>query len=109
MMKNFEDVNAAGKELMDNSLKSIAAVSKSAQVIASESADYAKQSLEMSTGFFEKLVAAKTLDKAIEIQSDFAKSAYEGYVAQATKLGEIYADMAKEAYKPFEAALSKAK
>ncbi len=109
MMKNFDDVNAAGKEMMDSGLKSFAAVSKSAQTIASESAEYAKQSLEMGTGFFEKLVSAKTLDKAIEVQSDFAKTAYEGFVAQATKLGEIYADMAKEAYKPFEEAVSKAK
>ena len=46
--------------------------------------------------------------KAIEIQTDYAKSAYEGFVAQATKIGELYADLAKETYKPFEAYVAKA-
>jgi hypothetical protein len=30
------------------------------------------------------------------MQSAYAKSAYEGFVAQATKIGELYADLAKE-------------
>jgi len=36
------------------------------------------------------------------------KSTYEGFVAEATKLGELYADLAKESYKPFESYLAKA-
>jgi len=56
----------------------------------------------------EKLFGAKTFEKAIEIQTDYAKSAYEGFVAQATKIGELYADLAKETYKPFEAYVAKA-
>ena len=55
----------------------------------------------------EKLFGAKSLDKAIEIQTDYAKTAYEGFVAQATKIGELYSDLAKEAYKPFEAFAAK--
>ena len=51
----------------------------------------------------------KSLDKALEVQTEFAKSAYEGFVAKASKLGELYADLAKESYKPFEAMLAKAK
>jgi hypothetical protein len=43
------------------------------------------------------------------VQSAYAKSAYEGFVAEATKLGDLYTDFAKEAYKPFEAALARAK
>ena len=54
------------------------------------------------------LFGAKSLEKAIEIQTEFAKSAYEGFVAQATKMGELYSDLAKETYKPFEAYAAKA-
>ncbi len=50
----------------------------------------------------------KTLDKAFEIQADYAKTAYEGLVAQATKMGELYTAMAKDAFKPFEAVIAKA-
>ena len=51
----------------------------------------------------------KSLDKAIEVQTEYAKSAYEGFVSKASKIGELYADFAKETYKPFEAMLAKAK
>ena len=47
------------------------AVSRAAQAIAVETADYAKKSFEQGTATLEKLVGAKTLDKAIEIQTDF--------------------------------------
>jgi hypothetical protein len=50
----------------------------------------------------ENLLSAKSLDKAVEVQSEYAKSAYEGYVTLATKLGQIYTDLAKEAFKPYD-------
>ena len=108
MMKNFEDMNAASKEMMDNGLKSFAALSKSVQALAADQAEFAKSSVEMGSGFFEKLAGVKSLDKAIELQTDYAKTAYEAFIAQATKVGDMYADIAKEAYKPFEAAVAKA-
>ena len=53
-------------------------------------------------------MGAKSVEKAMEVQSEYLKSAYEDFVAEATKLGGLYADLAKEAYKPFESALAKA-
>ena len=44
----------------------------------------------------------------MEVQSEYLKSSYEDFVAEATKLGGLYTDFAKEAYKPFEGALAKA-
>lgn len=102
MMKNFEDLPTIGKQQLDASVASATAFTKGLQGIASEVADYSKKSFEDSAAVVEKAVAAKSLDKAFEIQSDFAKTAYEGYVGQMTKLGEMYASVAKEAYKPFE-------
>lgn len=102
MVKNLEDVQQLGKDNMDAALKSVGVYSKSMQAIAIELADYSKRVFEQGTAATEKLVSAKSLDKAFEVQSEYAKNAYEGFVAQATKLGELYADLAKEAYKPFE-------
>jgi phasin family protein len=107
MLKNFEDVQKYGKDSMDANMKSVGATTKSVQAIAAEVTDYSKKSFESSTAAFEKLLGAKTLEKAIEVQSEFAKAAYEGFVAEATKLGELYTDLAKEVYKPFEGYLAK--
>ena len=107
--QTFEDAGKFGKEYFDNGLKSFAALSKGAQAIAVEATDYSKKSVEAGTAALEKLLAAKSLEKAIEIQTDYAKTAYEGFVAQATKMSELYADLAKETYKPFESIVAKAK
>src|SRR6187200_3487387 len=106
MIKNIEDVQKLGKDNMDATMKSFGVLSKATQAIATEVADYSKKSFEDGSKVMEKLLGAKSLDKAIEIQSDYAKTAYEGFVAQATKIGELYADVAKETYKPFEAYLA---
>ena len=108
MMKNFEDMQKMSKDSMDATMKSFGALSKTGQAIATELADYSKKSFEDSTKVVEKLFGAKSLDKAIEIQTDYAKTSYEGFVAEATKIGELYLDFAKEAYKPFESYMAKA-
>ena len=106
MMKSFEDANKVGKEMMDNSLKSYAAMSKGMQTIASEATDFSKKSYEDGVAAFEKIAAAKSVEQAMEVQTDFMKSSYESFVAQATKMGELYADLAKEVYKPYETAIA---
>ncbi len=109
MVKNFEDLQAVGKENVDATLKSFGALSKSGQAIAVELADYSKKSFQDGSAALEKLFGVKSLDKAIEVQTEYAKTAYEGFVAEATKLGELYTDLAKEAYKPFEGIYARAK
>ena len=102
MLKNFDDVQKYGKDNIDATMKAWGQVSKGVQAIAAETADYSKKSFEEGSAALEKLLGAKSLDKAMEIQT-----AYEGFVAQATKLGELYADLAKETYKPFESFVGK--
>src|SRR5262249_29089216 len=100
MLKNFDDVQKFGKENMDLALKSFGGVSKSMQWIVVELGDYSKKSFEDSTAAVKNLRGAKTLEKAIEVQSDYLKSAYEGFVSEATKIGALYSDLPKEPYKP---------
>jgi hypothetical protein len=107
-VKTFEDMQKVGKDNMDAAMQSFGAVSKGFQAIAVEVADYSKKAFEQGSAAAEKLMGAKSLDKAVEVQSDYVKSAYEGFVAQATKLGELYTDLAQETYKPFESYLKTA-
>ena len=109
MVKNFEDLQTVSKDSVDATLKSFGAISKSGQAIAVELADYSKKAFEDGSAALEKLIGAKSLDKAIEVQTEYAKTAYEGFVARASKIGELYADLAKETYKPFESVIARAK
>ena len=94
------------KEGMDMAMKAFGAWSKNAQAIATEVADYSKKSFEAAVAF-QKLLSAKSLEKAMEVQSEYLQSSYEELVAESAKIGELYADLAREAYKPFESVLMK--
>ena len=108
MFKSFEDFQKFGKDGVEATMQSLAAASNGFQAIAAESAEYARKSFEQGTAAAEKLLGARTPERAFEVQSDYAKGAYETLVAQATKLGEICADTAKQSYKPIESYVSKA-
>lgn len=106
-MNGFEEIQKLGKENMDTAVKTFGEFNKSFQAIATEVTDYSKKAFEEGTATFEKLAGAKSVEQAVQIQSDYAKKAYEDYVTQASKIGEMYVDLAKEFYKPVEDVLAK--
>src|SRR5208283_4969512 len=106
MSSNFPDNKAFGAAPFEAFTAATATSTKGLQAIAAETTDYAKKSFEKSRAHFERLMGVKKIDEAIQLQSDFAKSAYEDFVAQATKIGEIYSNLAKEAFKPITVASS---
>jgi hypothetical protein len=77
------------------------------QAIATAYGDYTKKSFEDTKLFVEKLSGVKSFDKAIEIQTEFAKSAFESFVAESQKIGALYSDLAKQSYKPFGGLVAK--
>jgi phasin family protein len=103
-----QDTEKSGKMAFDTALNALGVWTKGAHAIAVEVIDYTKRFAESSAAAWEKLAAAKSLDTALAIQSDFARSAYEGLVAEATKLGEIYVELAREAYAPLQTAFTAA-
>lgn len=103
MMKSFEDVQAFNKDSIEAFSASSAALTKGYQAVAQEVADYSKKSFEKGTAVWQSAVAAKSFEKAVELQQTFAKESFDAAVAEFTKLGEMVASAAKGAYKPYEA------
>ena len=108
MLNGFEDFQKVGKDNMDMVMKSFGAMSKGVQAMAVEASDYTKKSFEEGSATVEKLAGAKSIDKVMEIQMDYAKTAYEGMIGQMTKFSDMMVDLSKEAYKPYEGMLGKA-
>jgi hypothetical protein len=107
MAYEFEDLQKFGKEQYDAAAAVTNSIAKALQAIATETADYSKKSLESGSAFVEQLFGAKSYDNAIQIQSEYWKTSYAGFIAQATRMGELYSNLAKEAFKPIETAFSK--
>ncbi|ODS00385.1 hypothetical protein AUC68_00745 [Methyloceanibacter methanicus] len=105
--KATKDFQKMGKDNYEAVLKSYGQMNKGFQEIGTSFTDYTKQAFADATATFEKLVGAKSLEHAIEIQSQYAKSAYESWMAEMTKIGEMYASVARDAYKPVEKAVEK--
>src|SRR6266404_17372 len=79
----------------------------SIQTIANAYGDYTRKSFEQTKSFVEKLSGARSLDKVIEIQTEFAKQAYETFVAESLKIRELYSGLAKQTFKPFQGFVGK--
>ena len=96
-----------GKEQIDAADASTNAFPAGFQAIATAYGDYAKKSFEDTKSFVEKLSGVRSFDKAVEVQTEFAKSAFETFVTESQKIGALYGDLAKQAYKPFGGFLTK--
>lgn len=101
-----EESQKAGQAAMDMTFNALGVWSKGAQAIAIEVIDYAKKSAESSAQAWEKLVGAKTLEGALEVQSQYARSTYQEFVAETAKLGELYVEFAREACAPLRTVFS---
>lgn len=103
----FNTLDDLTKYNNDTAMKSFTVISRGVQELASGAADYSKKSFEQGTEALEKMLAARSLEKAMEIQSDYIKTAYESFIAESNRVSELCADVAKEVYKPFEAYVGK--
>jgi hypothetical protein len=107
MQQAGEQFQQLGKDNYDAMVRSYGELNKGLQAIAARWTEFSKQSFEDATRTFEKLVGVKSFEQAVEIQSAYAKRAYDNWVAEASKVGEMYANVAREAYKPVEKAVTK--
>jgi phasin family protein len=106
-MVKVEDIQQYGKEHLETVVASATTLQNGIQTIATAYGDYTKKSFEDTKSYVEKLSGVKSLDKAIEVQTEFAKSAYETFVAESQKIAGLYTDLAKQTFKPFEGMVAK--
>jgi hypothetical protein len=101
-MFKVEDFQNYGKEQFESVVASANSVQNGLGAIASAYGDYTKKSYEDTKSFVEKLSGVKSLDKALEAQSEYAKTSYETFMAESQKIAGLYGDLAKHVFKPLE-------
>jgi hypothetical protein len=77
------------------------------QTIANAYSDYSKKSFEQTSSFVAKLAGAGSLGKAFELQSAFAREAYETFVAESCRIRELHGELAKQRLARLEGFVSK--
>lgn len=105
MFKSVEDLQKLGRSQIEAATASAAAVSRGVQQIATEASAFAKRSVEDGSAATSRLMGVKSLDGAVQVQADYAKSALEGLMSQAGKMSSLMMNVGKDAAKPFEAVM----
>ena len=72
MQKATDDFQKMSKDNYDAVLRSYGELNKGLQAIAARVTDYSKTAFEDATRAFEQMVGAKSLERVIEIQSQYA-------------------------------------
>jgi Phasin protein len=90
VVMDFENPQNLGNGGVEAAASVASSFAGSFQMFADEATDYSKKSLESGSAFIEKLRCAKSLESAIQIQSDYAKSAYAEFLAYLVKMSDLY-------------------
>jgi phasin family protein len=101
-LKGYDAFLGYGKETAEAVMKSATVAGKSAETINSEIYSFSKQSIEDTVAATKAVMSSKSVHEAFEFQTDFAKSVFESYVAEMSKISELATAATKDSYAPFK-------
>jgi len=103
LTKAYGKFSGFGKEHVEAYMQATAVFAKTFERINGEVITFSKQQVEDGVAAFKAVSGAKSVHEAWEVQTDYAKTALDAYVAQATKLNDLWMEAAKQATEPFSA------
>jgi Phasin protein len=77
------------------------------RTIANAYGDYTLKSLEEAQSFVDKLTGVRSLNKAVEVQTEFAKQACETFVTESQKISELHKELARQMFKPLQSLVAR--
>ena len=108
MSKGFEEVTQFGQDNVEAMVASSKVMAKAAEEMNAEVIAFSKKSYEDSMAAAKEIASARSVPEFFEKQTAFAKTSFETFVTEATKLNEMYSQAAKEAFAPLNARVTAA-
>jgi phasin family protein len=106
MIKTAEEMQKLSKENLEACIQASAIIAKGMQELSREWTAYLQESLERSAAATKALMAARSFQEVISLQSDWVKASLDKLVAETTKLSERTVKVTNEAMEPISARLS---
>jgi hypothetical protein len=104
-----EEANRMGQQAQermqsgfDAASRSFSEANKGFQALAAEMMEYSKSAFDDAIRTWEQLIGVRSLEQAIQIQSDYAKRVYDNHMAELKKLGGMTVGMVRDASKQVE-------
>lgn len=101
-LKGYDAFLGYGKETAEAVMKSATVAGKGVESINNELYSFSRQSIEDSVAATKAVMGSKSVHEAFEFQTDFAKSAFEAYVAELSKISELATTATKDTFAPFK-------
>ncbi|WP_269716935.1 phasin family protein [Caulobacter sp. NIBR2454] len=96
----LNEMNVHSKKNLEAVVASVTAATKGAEALGAQAIAFSKKSVEDQVSAAKTLASAKSVQEAIELQTAFAKTAMETYLAEVAKWTETVSASVKESVQP---------
>jgi len=94
------EANAHSKKNLEAVVASVTAATKGAEALGAQTMAYSKKAMEDHVAVAKSLTTAKSVQEVVELQTAYAKSWMESYMAQMNKASETVSASVKESFQP---------
>jgi phasin family protein len=99
-LAGLNELNAISKRNMEALVASMTAATKGAEQVGSQAMSYSKRSMEDGVAASKALATAKSMQEVVELQTAYAKTALETYLAEMNRMSETVAASVKDSLAP---------
>lgn len=99
-LQALNDLNAQSKRNLEAVVASVTAATKGAEALGAQAMAYTKKAMEGQAEAARAMTGARSAQEIVELQTSFAKSAMEAYIAEMNRASEIVANAVKESMRP---------
>ena len=97
---NYDELADFNKDTVEAVIASSNVVAKGVEHLGQEIAAYAQQAAEKNIETAQKLFAVKSVQDALDLQAEWAKLAFDGFIAESAKLQDISLRVSTQASAP---------
>ena len=99
-LATLNELNAVSKRNLEAVVASISAATRGAEVVGAQAMSYGKTSMEQGVEAAKALSAAKSVQEAVELQTNYARTALETYLSEMNRMSEVVATSVKDSLQP---------
>ncbi len=96
----LNEMNAQSKRNFEALIASATAATRGAEALGAQAVSFAKTAMEGQVEHVRALSSVRSVQEAVELQTAYAKSAVEAYVAELNKAGETLQAAMKDSFQP---------
>ena len=104
--KSYDEATALNKESIDAVVKAGEVLTKGAETVGKAYYEVTQASAEASVEATKAMMGAKTAKEFLELQAEFARTSFDNFLSESTRLSEVSVKVANEAFEPLQKQLN---